>query len=338
MRAHLAVLLMAVAACGDSATPAAGPPQSDRSTTQPGPGESENGSGFGGTDGGPSSGDPRCGGRGSYIYMLESAYDPSYKNGTKKMRLRRFEPETSQVTDIGPVDCHIQDRPFQPYGSAMAVERSGIAVMTMGFGEYKKNNLKAAQAYRIDTKDGSCTATGISVAPPLANPANPNDCVQWVQRGWAYTSKDAGSEEVLFGLRGHLNPQRVEFFTFDSSTLQGSSVGFLEGIDEASLMGDGDGRVLAHAWGSNDDKARLIQIAPSTAAIAALDDLKDVPSAGERALWGGDLWLFDVQTIRRYKLATDKSVTTVWSAPGAEGEYQGIQLGVSTCAPSTPIK
>jgi hypothetical protein len=218
-----------------------------------------------------------------------------------------------------------------PY--SMSVDRAGIAWILYVTVVPLIGTYLSAELFKVDTKDGSCTATGYQPAQQGME-----------EFGLGFVSDAAGSAAETLFISGGAGPNAAGGFgatnlgTLDTATLTVSKGASIQGRGE--LAGTGLGTLWAFfpdATGTS--MPRISQLDKSTAAEShtlQLSKLAGSPQAWAFAYWGGDNWVF----LRRlaepattvYRVQPDGTVTSL-----ATTDRTIVGAGVSTCAPTSPI-
>jgi hypothetical protein len=275
----------------------------------------DSGGGLGlGIDGGGNGGG--CSDAAKLVYVLSDQNE-----------LYSFRPDILEFHHIGTLQCPAGVG-AQP--NSMAVDRTGTAWVNYGDGSL----------FRVSTADASCKAT----------PFQPNQ--HGVGRfGMAFSSDSDGStEETLYvcGIRndpigGISNGQglaKIDLKTFVLTPL-GEFSGALAGR-AAELTGTGNGKLYGFFTTS---PAQFAEIDKSTGATSSARTLPNVNTGTDWAFsfWGGDFWFYtadtgksplDTTNVTRLRTATDNSLGIAKSQIG----FRIVGAGVSTCAPTSPVK
>jgi hypothetical protein len=167
----------------------------------------------------------------------------------------------------------------------------------------------------------------------------------------AFSSNGAGSsDETLFvsgimddPLGGPAKGQGLASIDLKSFVLTplGDFSGGLQG-QAAELTGTGDGKLYGFF---TTQPAQLATIDKTTGATSNPRTLNGVSTGTDWAFsfWGGDFWFYtadmtknpiDTTNVTRLKTATDDSLGVVKSQVG----FRIVGAGVSTCAPTSPVK
>jgi hypothetical protein len=242
--------------------------------------------------------------------------------------LYSFNPAALEFKRIGTLDC-AGNPSILP--RSMAVDRQGVAWI----------NHTDGRIYKVDTKDASCVDSGFE--PPSAD---------WAFLNMGFSSDAAGSSAETLYVVSALNksvstdpepPHRLG--KIDTTTLKlteiGDFSGELKGV-RGELTGTGSGKLFG--FFRTPLRMTFSELDPKTAAsIGELVPVLDTNDQGAYAFsfWGGDLWFYSTPTtdapsqVIQYKVSGDKSQTVVL---GDVGGFQIVGAGVSTCAPTTPIR
>lgn len=246
-------------------------------------------------------GDP-CLDRGRFIFLLDIDH-----------QLVRLEPESLDLTLIGPLECDPSETPI-----SMSIDRDGVAWVLYTDG----------RIHHVSTSDGSCT--------PSTFEPNQEDFEVF---GMGFVSITEGSDDETLFVAGGLYADFVPGGTarlgrIDSSTLALSPIGPVPGWPE--LTGTGGGDLWAFFPQTTPPSVRLLnrESAEATRTIELNElNISDVINWAF-AFWGGRLFLFLQQR-------ADPS-TSIWqldptteslSEARAETGYSIVGAGVSTCAP-----
>jgi hypothetical protein len=310
MRLAYAVFLIAAAflACSSSSSRS-----NFGSSGTSGDGSSSGTSGsFGGSSGTPSSSSggnqAGCSDAAKLVYVVSEEND-----------LYSFQPDKLVFTKIGTLDCpSLGGSP-----NSMAVDRSGTAWVNFDTGEL----------FSVSTSTAKCTAT-------TYKPGQQN----FVKFGMAFATDAAGSEnETLYvcGIVGQdqgLGLAKIDLKTMTLSKI-GDFSGSLHGLG-AELTGTGDGRLFGF-FTTNPD-ATLAKIEEASGATSQNVDLAGVNTGNAWAFsfWGGDFWFYTSNgtvpsTVTRLRASSDNKIAT---AQQDVGGFRIVGAGVSTCAPTTPVK
>lgn len=335
---------------GDSPNPSDRPEPSNGSDDKDGDGDDSSGPSDGDfTDAATTPEDDGCNGLGRSIFVLDRDTNKSPTNETTtRMRLRRFDPKTSTMTTIGPVTCPIPPagRLYGIYGT-MAIDRTGQAFVTIAYGNGK--DVRSGEAFRIDTKDGSCTSTGVTTLQ-ITDESPPRIVLAF--GGWTFSSRSKGNkEDVLFGITWGSQPPPVKLVTFDPKTLAKSDVASIPPSGthlsygsttvsmEPSLLGTSDARLLALRYSGS--QFELSEVDRTNATSKKIADVPVPPSEfinSSSVMWGGDIWWMSPTGVFRYKLSSDKSSQSAWTSSDPEDSSFYLSVaGTSTCAPYAPV-
>jgi hypothetical protein len=233
--------------------------------------------------------------------------------------LQSFNPGTLKFTQIGPVNC-----PTSSHPNSMAVSRDAIAWVNMADGSL----------FRVDTKDGSCTATSYQL----------NQQGGVIIKGMGFsTDTSGGTSETLFTCGENSDFSKPFGAGLFKITLPGMKLvpvgdygGSLNG-SECELTGTGDARLFGDF--ALETPPVLAELNKTSGKASGVTPMNSVPSNIKQfafSFWGGDFWFYTDKstghsTVTRYKYATDKSFSKVASAP-----VSIVGAGVSTCAPTAP--
>lgn len=261
-------------------------------------------------DGGSNTADD-CSDAAKLVYVLSAEFD-----------LYSFTPNTLTFKRIGHLAC-----PGSGVATpnSMAVDRSGIAWV----------NYSDGSLFKVNTNDASCTAT----------PYQPGQS-NFFAFGMAFASNSSGSkEETLYvaGIGNALTDVSPGFGKLDQTTYTltkiGNFSGPLRGLS-AELTGTGEGKLFG--FFTTRPEATLAQIDPSTGATSNARTLSGVstPSAWAFSFWAGDFWFYtstdrEPSTVTQLRTSSDNSIATV--IPNV-GDFRIVGAGVSTCAPTSPIR
>lgn len=300
---------------------------------------------------GSASNDDGCNGRGRYIFVLDTNTD--LKGGpphtTTRMRLRRFEPKTSAMTIVGPVVCPMTpaNRPYGAYGG-LAIDREGKALVNVGYADDPNHDV--GEAFRIDTKDGACTNTGV----PTLDVSGLD--FRLVLGSWTFASNSkGGTTETAFATlwaRGEGKLVTLDIKTLQTAFVANTNVPGAGGRSplwrtHMQLLGTGDARLLAVKMSGlvEESSWKLLEIDRTN---GSQSEITDVPKPQEAtpdqlnfmspAMWGGDLWWITSTYVLRYKLSSDKTWEKVWTSTDPDDASFGFSfVGTTTCAPTAPV-
>jgi hypothetical protein len=157
------------------------------------------------------------------------------------------------------------------------------------------------------------------------------------------TDGPSSENETLYvcgiqGQNGGKGLAKIDLKTMKLTTI-GDFSSSLKGLG-AELTGTGDGRLYGFFTTSPD--ATLAQIAEATAATTGNVDLAGVNTGNAWAFsfWGGDFWFYTStgatpSTVTQLRASSDNKIQT---AKADVGGFRIVGAGVSTCAPTTPVK
>jgi hypothetical protein len=232
--------------------------------------------------------------------------------------LYSFRPDKGTFTQIGTLDC-----PSLASPNSMAVDRSGTAWV----------NYSDGSLFQVSTADAHCTATAFE--PGQSG---------FVKFGMAFATNGPNTqEETLYvcgitGQNGGKGLAKIDLGTMKLTTI-GDFSGNLRSLG-AELTGTGDGRLFG--FFTTSPNATLAQIAESDAATSGNVDLEGVQTGNAWAFsfWGGDFWFytssgFEPSTVTRLRASSDDQISV---AKQDVGGFRIVGAGVSTCAPTTPVK
>lgn len=306
MRTVLALLAAAsIAACGSSASKS-GFDKSDPNASS-GASGTPNGS-FGGkndgTGGTPADG---CSEEAKLVYVVSEEND-----------LYSFSPNTTTFHRVGSLDCPSADSP-----NSMAIDRSGTAWV----------NYQDGSLFKVSTKDASCEAT--TFEPHQHG---------FTKFGMAFATNGPGSQEETLYVSGiMLGNHGIGLAKIDLKTMEltpiGDFSGQLQGMG-AELTGTGDGRL--YGFFTTTPNATLAQIDGKTGATSGEVDLAGVSTGAAWAFsfWGGDFWFYTANTIdpSRVTRLEPSQGDKISTAKGDVGGFRIVGAGVSTCAPTKPVR
>jgi hypothetical protein len=232
--------------------------------------------------------------------------------------LYSFQPDKGTFTLIGTLDC-----PSLASPNSMAVDRSGTAWV----------NYSDGSLFKVSTANASCTAT--TFEPGQSG---------FVKFGMAFATNGPNTEdETLYvcgitGQNGGKGLAKIDLGTMKLTTI-GDFSGNLRSLG-AELTGTGDGRLFG--FFTTSPNATLAQIAEADAATSGNVDLNGVQTGNAWAFsfWGGDFWFytstgFEPSTVTRLRASSDNQIAV---AKADVGGFRIVGAGVSTCAPTTPVK
>lgn len=233
--------------------------------------------------------------------------------------LYSFQPDKLTFTKIGTLDCpSLGGSP-----NSMAVDRSGTAWV----------NFDSGELFQVSTQDASCKAT--SFQPGQHG---------FVKFGMAFATDGPDSQnESLYvcGIEGQDRGMGLAKIDLKSMTLTpiGDFSGNLQGLG-AELTGTGDGRLFG--FFTTSPNATLAKIEEASGATSQNVDLAGVQTGNAWAFsfWGGDFWFYTStgsvpSTVTRLRSSSDNKIMT---AKQDVGGFRIVGAGVSTCAPTTPVK
>jgi hypothetical protein len=235
--------------------------------------------------------------------------------------LYSFTPSELKFTPIGALRCPSRAgaKPF-----SMAVDRRGTAWVNYDDGEL----------FRVSTRDAACVPTGFVPRSGFAT----------FGMGFA-TDAPGSSNETLYicGYDRNAEPQGRGLGRLDLKTLVPSLIGdfpapFTRNCGE--LTGTGDARLFGFFEGF---PAQLVGIDKGSATMQVARPLAGIGTSREYSYafshWGGDFWFYTAigiapSQVTRYKASGDGSLSVVIPNTG----MNIVGAGVSTCAPTAPIK
>ncbi len=232
--------------------------------------------------------------------------------------LYSFEPAQLKFTKIGKLACPAANGATP---NSMAVDRSGTAWV----------NFSDGTLFKASTADASCQATPFKAGQE-----------SFMRFGMAFASDSAGStSETLYvvgiaGLDQGLGLAKIDLTTFKLSKI-GDFSGALKG-KAAELTGTGNGKLYGFF---TTNPATLAEIDKTTGATSNETKLDGVSTgtAWAFSFWGGDFWFYTAlvgpSTVTQLKASGDNSIQPVRSDVGG---FRIVGAGVSTCAPTTPVK
>jgi hypothetical protein len=249
--------------------------------------------------------------------------------------LYTFDPPKATFTRIGPVSCWAPGMTL----NSMAIGRNGVAFLN-----YTSNatdgTVTGGTFFKLNVADGSCTPTNVNLPPgwqkvgmayATASATSTTDILYIAGADPAATCGMPGSSTYPAGVAG-VNPT-----TWSLSKLT-PFAGDLSGYS-AELTGTGDGRLFAFYITS---PARVAQVDLSTGVTSNEVSFPNLVCPWDFAFtfWGGDLYLYasltmgSDSTVTRYSIATGETVPNYVADVG----FQIIGAGVSTCAPTQPLR
>jgi hypothetical protein len=233
--------------------------------------------------------------------------------------LYSFNPDKLQFQRIGPLNCPTGAHPY-----SMGVDRTGTAWIDYDSGEL----------FRVSTADASCTKT--SYVPQNG----------FVNFGMGFASDAPGSESEALYVCGTSQGNRtgLGLGKLDTKTMQLTFLGDYSGTlhgDFAELTGTGDAKLFGFFEGNPALLAEIDKGSAATPSPVSLNGLQISAASGFAfSFWGGDFWFYTMEAndpgshVTRYKAATDKSVSVVLTNVG----FEIVGAGVSTCAPTSPLR
>jgi hypothetical protein len=258
-----------------------------------------------GEDSGVTANDISCSEAAMLVYVVSDEND-----------LYSFAPATLAFTKIGTLACPSDSSP-----NSMAVDRSGTAWVNYGDGSI----------FEVSTKDATCAATNFAAGQ-----------FGFTQFGMGFSANEAGSPgETLFvcGESG-LGLATVDTNTWLLSPL-GDFYGSLQG-STAELTGTGDARLYGFF---TTNPASLAEITKASSDTPDVQMLPGVETGTDWAFsfWGGDFWFYTADEtanpnagskVTQLHASTDNSIEVVVQDTG----FRIVGAGVSTCAPTSPVK
>jgi hypothetical protein len=235
--------------------------------------------------------------------------------------LHSFYPPTLTFTTIGPVSC-----PGANGTNSMAIDRSATAWISDNSGAL----------FAASTQDASCKATSFKTGQN-----------GWRKFGMGFSTDSAnGVAETLyvseasgvFGKNDSKGVGKIDLSTFTLIPI-GQFDGALGGY-AAELTGTGD----AHLYGFfTNVPASVAEIDKATAHIMSDAPQQTVNTGTDWAFsfWAGDFYMYtadlhhpgDTTNVTRYR-PSDGTTTVVLQQVG----FRVVGAGVSTCAPTSPLK
>lgn len=312
MRVTISSLALSVlVACGSSGDRSGFDPNSSGSSSSSSSSSSGgSSSGFGGDGGSTSSGGNQdgCSDAAKLVYVVSD-----------DDLLFSFKPDTLEFKTIGALGC--------PSGGAtpnsMAVDRSGTAWV----------NYSDGALFKVSTTDASCTATNFQ-----------KNQSGFSRFGMAFASNGPGSkEETLYvvGIEALNNGKGLA--KIDLGTMVLTPIGDFSGAlagKGAELTGTGDGKL--YGFFTTSPNATLAQIDPATGATSNNVSLYGVKTgqAWAFSFWGGDFWFYTsngiaASIVTRYQPADNDKISNVKQDVGG---FKIVGAGVSTCAPTGPVR
>lgn len=311
MRVTLASLaLSALVACGSSGKNSGFDPNSSGSSSSSGGSSSGGSSGFGGDGGSSSSGGNQdgCSDAAKLVYVVSDSD-----------LLFSFKPDTMEFKPIGTLDC--------PSGGAtpnsMAVDRSGTAWV----------NYSDGALFKVSTTDASCAATNFK-----------KNQSGFVRFGMAFASNGPGSkEETLYVVGIEALNAGKGLAKIDLGTMELTTIGDFSGNlanKGAELTGTGEGKL--YGFFTTNPNATLAQIDPASGATSNNVNLVGVNTgqAWAFSFWGGDFWFYtsngtSPSTVTRFQPSDSNKISNVKQDVGG---FKIVGAGVSTCAPTGPVR
>jgi hypothetical protein len=272
--------------------------------------------GGGGTFGGDANGQTTptdCAEAAKLVYVVSAEND-----------LYSFAPADLKFTKIGTLACPASQgaTPF-----SMAVDRAGTAYV----------NYQDGSLFRVSTRDASCQATSFAPQHGFSTfgmgfvsdtPGSPAETLYVCGYELTQTGHDKGLGLAKIDVRNMALTPIADF------------TGALRGIG-AELTGTGDARLFGFFEGTPSRLAAIDKGAAATPTPKALDGIATGgASAYAFSFWGGDFWFYTATVgeaaskVTRYKAATDGSIGVVVENAG----MTIVGAGVSTCAPTKPVK
>jgi hypothetical protein len=297
-------LVLSSAGCGSSQRSSFDGASGASTTTPPPDGN------FGASDAGATkTGPDGCSDAAKLVYVVDDA-----------KQLYSFEPALLRFTKIGKLACPTTATP-----NSMAVDRSGTAWVNMSDGTL----------FKASTADASCSAT----------PFQPNQ-QGFVRFGMAFASDTAGgTSETLYvvGINDTDSGKglaKIDLTTFVLTTI-GDFSGALKGKG-AELTGTGNGKLYGFFTTSPATLAEIDKTTGATSNERKLDGV-DTGSAWAFSFWGGDFWFYtaagslvpEPSKVTQLRASSDDALQLVRSDVGG---FRIVGAGVSTCAPTSPVK
>jgi hypothetical protein len=238
---------------------------------------------------------------------------------TIEKALYSFRPNTLTFSKVGTLNCDAGTAT----PNSMAVDRSGVAWV----------NYTDSSLFKVSTKDATCEPTSYA---RLQN--------EWERLGMAFSSNSAGStDETLFVMATKKGQNRNPGLgTIDLRTMKlsviGDYTGPLQSSQNGELTGSGDGRLFGFFSTQPASFAEVLKATAATPTVRTLDGV-DTGVGLAFSFWGGDFWFYtaakgETSKVTQLKYATDQSLSIVKSDLG----FTIVGAGVSTCAPTSPVK
>jgi hypothetical protein len=293
-----------LAGCGSSAHKAGFDPGAGSLL---GGGTSDAGDAFG--DGGASG--AGCAAAATLVYVV-----------TQENDLYSFAPATLAFTRIGALGCSAA---AGAYPFSMAVDRGATAWV----------NYSDGTLHRVSTADATCTKTSFVPQQGFSN----------FGMGFSSDAPKSTSEKLfLCGFQGAAGQERgLGLAQLDVASLTVTPIGDFTGPlrgNVCELTGSGDAKLFGFYVGSPAMLADIDKASGATPTPKGLSGLTLSKTDGFAfSFWGGDFWFYTSQStgrsqVTRFKAATDQSLSVVVPDTG----FTIVGAGVSTCAPTTPVK
>jgi hypothetical protein len=307
MRTPLFLVAIGMIACSSSSSGSGFDGKKDPSSS----GAAGSSGGFGGGTSSGSSGaaSDGCSEEAKLVYVVSEEND-----------LYSFRPDTVTFTKIGPLECPAAGLATP---NSMAIDRSGTAWV----------NYTDGSLFKVSTKDASCQST--SFKPGQSG---------FTKFGMAFATNGANThDETLYVCGIEANNRGKGLARIDLSTMKLTPIGdfsdALRGMG-AELTGTGDGRLFG--FFTTSPNATLAQIQGTSAATSNDVDLAGVSTglAWAFSFWGGDFWFYTAgaggaSRVTRLQPSSGNKISVVKADVGG---FRIVGAGVSTCAPTGPVR
>lgn len=210
---------------------------------------------------------------------------------------------------------------------SMAVDRKGTAWVNGTLLDETTGDAESA-IFEVSTKDARCKKSAVVLGD------------QWSNFGMAFSSDGPGSEaETLYvASAGDARLGRVDFATNTVVPIGKIDTGPGEEGGSVELTGTGAGELYAYFAETPIAIGRIDKKTGKVDGRKTLTEMKVPTSAFAFSFWGGDFYLYaaggEGTTVGRYRPSDQSSLPDYWSKP----DVAICGAGVSTCAPTSPIK
>jgi hypothetical protein len=269
--------------------------------------------GDGGSGGGLAPGDASttttgssgCSDAAKLVYVLSSESD-----------LYSFAPNTLTFKKIGPLDCAAANKATP---NSMAVDRAGTAWV----------NYSDGTLFKVSTADATCTSTTFEPFQSF-----------YTTFGMAFSSDSAGSTSETLYVHDAVTESglaKIDLTSLKLTVIGNAATGDLNKAS-AELTGTGDGRLFGFFTTTPNAKLAQLDVTSGGTSNAQTLDGVSTGTAWAFSFWGGDFWFYTStgsgSAVTQLKASSDSSLAVV--IPNTSFDIVGA--GVSTCAPTSPVR